>query len=191
MIKDKLIMIDLDSTILDTSSTIISLHNRLYPSKYIEFTSEHDWQFRPMIDSKEELSDLFKLFDHEDFYKDVIVFPNAIEIINKLAENNRVVICSKHNESRKRLSTEWINKVMPKVEIIFVDSFDKSVAVPRGEFVDIFIDDKPEALYSMGYVAEHCICYGSYQWNQEWNGDRSLNWVNVRSKIEAMYGDRI
>ena len=96
MIKDKLIICDLDSTLIDTSATIVNLYNKLNPNNQLTFTSEHDWHFKPMINTKEELSDLFKLFDHEDFYKDVIVFPNAIEIINELAENNRVCIVSKH-----------------------------------------------------------------------------------------------
>ena len=182
MIKDKLIMIDLDSTILDTSSTIISLHNRLYPSKYIKYNPNHDWCFRPMINSKEELSDLFKLFDHEDFYKDVIVFPNAIEIINELAENNSVYIVSKHMESRKRLSREWINKVMPKVEIVFVDNFeDKGKLFDK---VDYVIDDKWESFENFSEDTT-CILYGEYQWNKDCNCYiRKTNWNDIRNHIE-------
>ena len=188
MIKDKTFCIDLDSTIADTSKTIISLHNKLYPSKYIEFNEQHDWQFKPMINTKEELSDLFKLFDHEDFYKDVIVFPNAIEIINELAENNRVVICSKHNESRKRISKEWINKVMPKVEVVFVDNFeDKGKLFDK---VDYVIDDKPECFENFSDDTT-CILFNEYQWNKDCESyERCMNWNEVKSHIETREGFR-
>ena len=164
MIKDKITIIDLDSTLIDTSKTIINLHNKLYPSKYIKFNPNHDWNFNPMINTKEDLSNLLKLFVHEDFYKDVIVFPNAIEIINELAENNRVYIASKHCESRKRLSREWINKVMPKVEIVFVDSFeDKGKLFDK---VDYVIDDRIDTLDSFSDNTVR-ILYSQYQWNKD------------------------
>ena len=182
MIKDKIFCIDLDSTILDTSATIISLHNKLYPSKYIEFNEQHDWCFKPMIDTKEDLSNLFKLFDHEDFYKDVIVFPNAIEIINELAENNRVVICSKHMETRKRLSREWINKVMPKVEIRFVENFEDKGKLFK--HCDYCIDDRIDTLDSFSEETT-CILFGFYDWNKDGNYYiRKTNWNDIRNHIE-------
>ena len=182
MIKDKIFCVDLDNTIISTIESIINLHNKLYPSKYIEFNEKHDWFLKPMINTKEDLSDLFKLFDHEDFYKDVIVFPNAIEIINELAENNTVIICSKHCESRKRLSREWINKVMPKVEIIFVDNFeDKGRLFDR---VDYVIDDKWECFENFSEDID-CILFGKYKWNQDCiDYIRFTDWNSIENYIE-------
>ena len=70
MIKDKLIVLDFDSCIIDTSKSIINLHNKLNPDKYIEYTPQHDWNFYPMINTKEDLKELFKLFDDKDSYRD-------------------------------------------------------------------------------------------------------------------------
>ena len=186
MIKDKLIICDLDSTLIDTSATIVNLYNKLNPNNQLTFTSEHDWQFRPIVNTKEEISNLFKLFDHNDFYKDVIVFPNAIEIINELAENNSVYIVSKHNESRKRISKEWINKVMPKVEIVFVDNFeDKGKLFDK---VDYVIDDRIDTLDSFSEDAT-CILYGLYDWNKDCNDYyRCMNWNEVKNHIETREG---
>src|SRR5574344_2504244 len=141
MIKDKVIVLDFDSCIIDTSKSIIQLHNKLNPDKYIEYNPNHDWNFSPIINTKEELTELFKLFDNKDFYGDtLVVFPNAIEVINRLAEDNIIFICSKHCDSRKPLTTAWINKVMPKVELIFVDNFaDKGKLLKN---CDIVIDDR-------------------------------------------------
>ena len=181
MIKDKLIMIDLDSTIIDTSLTIVNLYNKLNPNNKLSYTPNHSWGFLPIVKTKEELSNLFELFDHEDFYKDVIVFPNAIEIINELAENNRVIICSKHMETRKRLSREWINRVMPKVEIVFVDNFeDKGKLFDK---VDYAIDDRIDTLDSFSNDTT-CILYSEYQWNRDCdNYYRCSNWNSVENYI--------
>jgi 5'(3')-deoxyribonucleotidase len=164
MIKDKTIIIDLDSTILDTSFTIVNLYNKLNPDNQLSYTHNHSWGFEPIIKTKEELSNLFKLFDHEDFYKDVIVFPNAIKIINELAENNSVVICSKHSPSRIPITTKWINKVMPKVEIRFVDNFeDKGKLFDK---VNYIIDDRVDTLDSFSEETT-CILFGFYDWNKD------------------------
>ena len=186
MIKDKTIICDLDNTIVSTIESIVNLNNKLNPNNHIQFNEQHDWKLYPMVKTDEELSNLFKLFDHEEFYKDVIVFPNAIEIINKLAENNRVYIVSKHCESRKRLSREWINKVMPKVEIRFVDNFEDKGKLFKD--CDYCIDDRVDTLDSFSEDTT-CILYGSYQWNRNCNNYcyyRGMNWNEVYNHMKFM-----
>jgi len=183
MIKDKTFIIDLDNTIISTIESIINLNNKLYPSKYVQFNKQFDWFLKPMINSEEELSELFKLFDHKDFYKDVIVYDNAIEIINELAEDNRVVICSKHSEKRKPITTAWINKTMPKVEIVFVDNFEDKGKVFDNVFM--VIDDKIDCLDSFDNDV-YKICFGNYVWNQESNDVRCCSWLEVKRRIECI-----
>ena len=183
MIKDKTIIIDLDSTIVDSSATIVNLYNKLNPDNQLTYTPNHSWGFEPIIRTKEELSNLFKLFDHEDFYKDVIVFPNAIEIINELAENNRVYIVSKHCESRKPITTKWTNKVMPKIEIIFVDNFEDKGKLFNN--CDYCIDDKWESFENFSEDTA-CILFGEYQWNKDCDDyHRCMGWNEVKGYIEC------
>ena len=185
MIKDKVIVLDFDSCIIDTSKSIIQLHNKLNPDKYIEYNPNHDWNFSPMINTKEELTELFKLFDHKDFYGDtLVVFPNAIEVINRLAEDNKVYIVSKHMESRKPLTTKWVNKVMPKVEVAFVDNFED-----KGKLFDnafCIIDDRIDCLNSFNSNV-HKICFSNFQWNQDWNYTRCCSWSNIMFSLDIMY----
>ena len=186
MINNKTIICDLDSTIVNSSLTIVNLYNKLNPNNQLSYTPNHSWGFEPIIKTKEELSNLFKLFDHEDFYKDVIVFPNAIEIINELAENNRVVICSKHMETRKKLTKAWVNKVMPKVEIVFVDNFEDKGKL--FENCDYCIDDKWESFENFSEDTT-CILYGLYDWNKDCNDYyRCMGWNEVEGYIECIEG---
>jgi 5'(3')-deoxyribonucleotidase len=123
---------------------------------------------------KKQLPELFKLFDYEDFYGDtLVVMDNAIEIINKLSMQNEVIICSKHNNSRRPITQKWIYQVFPSVKLVFTDSFDKSIV---GQ-VDIAIDDKPEALASIN--AKYKILYGRYLWNECYSGLRLTNWLSL------------
>lgn len=181
--KDKIICIDLDNTIINTPRSIITLFNKLNPQKQYNYTDNIDWKFRPLVKTDEELSNLFKLFDHEDFYKDVIVFPNAIEIINELAENNKVYIVSKHMETRIPITTKWINKVMPKVEIRFVDNFeDKGKLFDK---VDYCIDDKWESFENFSDDTT-CILYSKYDWNKDCEDyHRCMGWKEVEGYIKS------
>lgn len=176
------LMIDLDSTIINTSKSIINLHNKLYKNKQIKYQDNHDWSLYPMIKTKEELSELFKLFDHEDFYKNdtLVVYENAIQIINELSMQNTVIICSKHDKSRIKITEKWIYETFPTVDLIFTDSFNKSIV---GK-VDIAIDDKPEALESI--EADYKILYGMYDWNKNSDYLRANNWLEFKRFIDNL-----
>lgn len=182
--KDKIICIDLDNTIINTSKTIINLHNKLNPQNQYNYTDKIDWKFKPIIKTNEELSELFKLFDHKDFYKDVVVFPNAIEYINKLAETNKILICSKHCESRKKLTKAWINKVMPKVEVIFVDNFQDKGNIE----CDIVIDDRLDSLDSFSDDVLK-LCYGIYEWNRHSDYYEIYDWYEIEYLIKNDFFD--
>lgn len=177
----KTYVIDLDSTIIDTSKSIINLHNKLNPNNKIEFIREHDWNFAPMV-TKEELPELFKLFDHEDFYDNstLVVFENAIEIINELSMQNKVIICSKHDSIRRSITSKWIYENLPTINLVFTDTFDKSVV---GK-VNIALDDKIEALSSI--KADHRVLYGTYDWNKNESGLRVNSWLEFKQFIDNL-----
>lgn len=178
----KTYVIDLDSTIIDTSKSIINLHNKLNPNNQIDFIQNHDWLFYPMIKTKEELGELFKLFDHEDFYSSdtLVIMENAVKIINELSMQNKVVICSKHDNIRRNITLEWIYKTFPTVDVIFTDTFDKSIV---GK-VDIALDDKIEALSSIN--AKYRLLYGTYDWNKNESGLRVNCWLEFSQFVNNL-----
>lgn len=180
-----LIAIDLDNVILNSPTTIINLHNKLSDNK-LEYKQGDSlgWKFEPLIKTDEELSELFKLFDHKDFYKDAITFPNAIEIINDLSMQHEICIISKHMESRKPLSREWISKTFLNVELKFVDSFSDKGDILKG--YDIILDDRIDALDSCIGNVKYRICYGNYPWNYIYQGLRVTNWLEFKQFIDKL-----
>ena len=133
------------------------------------------------LPSKQELSELFKLFDHEDFYGDTFVaLEDAVDIINELSKDNIIKIATKHDTLRRPITQKWVNKTFSNVELIFFDSFDKS-GIGK---CDIFIDDKLEAIESMNKVADYKILFGDYDWNKDVNMIRATNWKELYKMIK-------
>lgn len=173
--KAVIIMVDLDSTIIDTSQTIINLYNKYNPNNKIKYTENHNWNFEPMIRTKEELSELFKLFDSEHFYDEVIFKENALEVVHDLCEKYKVIICTKHNESRKPITSKFIKRMFPKAELKFVDNFSDKGKIE----CDVVIDDKPESLKSFNDTVLK-ICFGEYVWNKSWDGVKMVSWLEIK-----------
>ena len=179
------IAIDLDNTILNTPATIINLHNKLSDNK-LEYNDEMKlgWKFEPVIKTDDELAELFKLFDHTEFYKEAITYENAIEVVNKLSMQNKVIIISKHMNSRKPLSIEWVSRTFPTVDIVFVDNFEDKGEILKG--FDIIVDDRIDALESCKDIVPYRICYGDYYWNKDYKGLKLTNWLNLERIINKI-----
>jgi len=180
------IAIDLDNTILDVPTTIINLHNELNKNNKIKYdeNTKIDWKFKPVIKTDEELAELFKLFDHPSFYDKAITYANAIKIINELSMQNDVCIISKHMESRKPLTQEWIYKTFPTIKLIFVDNFEDKGQALKEFGADIIIDDRIDALDSCNDIVPYKILYGNYDWNKNYKGLRVQNWEELEIMIK-------
>lgn len=178
------IAIDLDQVILDSTSTIINLYNKLNKDKQYDYNQNDklSWKLEPLIKTDEELSELFKLFDHKDFYSNPIVFNNAIEVINTLSMQNEICIISKHMESRKYLTREWVNRTFPSIDLIFVDSFKDKGKLLKG--YDILLDDRLDSIESARDIVKYPIVYGNYVWNADHKGLRVANWLEFKHFVD-------
>lgn len=153
------------------------------------YNENYKWDFEGIF-TKEQLPQVFELFDHEEFYSDefIEVFPNATEIINELSEKYRIIFVSKHKQSRKHLTRAWIYKTFPNTELVFLDSFNKS-CVAKNIFRDeclLILDDRLDALDSMDGLVKYQVCYNLYDWNVEWEGLRVNNWLEFKQFVENL-----
>ena len=187
-----IVVIDWDSTVINTSKTLINLHNKLSKNK-IKYIEEHDWKFRPMINSDEELKELFKLFDNEHFYDSDVIVPikDAIKTIKKLSEHFKVVICSKHMRSRRKLTKKYIKQIFKgyDVSVKFVNSFNEKSNLFKHKRVLAVVDDKIECLEGFGEKTLR-VLFGDYQWNKEYDKNSMCkinSWVTVNEAINVYY----
>ena len=187
-----IVVVDWDNTVINTSKTLINLHNKLSKNK-IKYIEEHDWKFRPMINSDEELKELFTLFDNKHFYDSDVVVPikDAIETIKELSEHYKIIICSKHMRSRRRLTRKYIKETFKgyDVSVKFVNSFNEKSKIFKNKRVLAVIDDKIECLEGFGEKTLR-VLFGDYQWNKEYDKNSMCkinSWVTVNDAINVYY----
>nr|DAQ97708.1 MAG TPA: 5' nucleotidase [Caudoviricetes sp.] len=178
------IVIDIDSTIIESIQMLVKIYNDHNPNNKLVYTRNHDWNLNPIVKDKAELGELFQYFDYEKFYDEKYLHftYGALESINRLAKTgeHEIIFCSKHEESRKPVTSEFISKYFPNCKLMFVDRFEEKQAIP----CDIIIDDKIECL--SGAVANYAICFGYYEWNKNWDGVRCTNWNDIEDIITLL-----
>ena len=187
-----IIVVDWDSTVINTSKTLINLHNKLSKNK-IKYIEEHDWKFRPMINSDKELKELFTLFDNKHFYDSDVVVPikDAIETIKELSEHYKIIICSKHMRSRRKLTRKYIKETFKgyNVSVKFVNSFNEKSNLFKHKRVLAVVDDKIECLEGFGEKTLR-VLFGDYQWNKEYDKNSMCkinSWATVNDAINVYY----
>ena len=187
-----IVVVDWDNTVINTSKTLINLHNKLSKNK-IKYIEEHDWKFRPMINSDEELKELFTLFDNKHFYDSDVVVPikDAIETIKELSEHYKIIICSKHMRSRRKLTKKYIKQIFKgyDVSVKFVNSFNEKSNLFKHKRVLAVVDDKIECLEGFGEKTLR-VLFGDYQWNKEYDKNSMCkinSWVTVNEAINVYY----
>ena len=187
-----IVVVDWDNTVINTSKTLINLHNKLSKNK-IKYIEEHDWKFRPMINSDEELKELFTLFDNKHFYDSDVVVPikDAIKTIKELSEHYKIVICSKHMRSRRKLTKKYIKEMFKgyDVSVKFVNSFNEKSNLFKHKRVLAVIDDKIEWHEGFGEKTLR-VLFGDYQWNKEYDKNSMCkinSWVTVNEAINVYY----
>ena len=187
-----IVVVDWDNTVINTSKTLINLHNKLSKNK-IKYIEEHDWKFRPMINSDEELKELFTLFDNKHFYDSDVVVPikDAIKTIKELSEHYKIIICSKHMRSRRKLTKKYIKQIFKgyDVSVKFVNSFNEKSNLFKHKRVLAVVDDKEECF--KGFREETLrVLFGDYQWNREYDKNSMCkinSWVTVNEAINVYY----
>ena len=187
-----IVVVDWDNTVINTSKTLINLHNKLSKNK-IKYIEEHDWKFRPMINSDEELKELFTLFDNKHFYDSDVVVPikDAIKTIKELSEHYKIIICSKHMRSRRKLTKKYIKQIFKgyDVSVKFVNSFNEKSNLFKHKRVLAVVDDKIECLEGFGEKTLR-VLFGDYQWNKEYDKSSMCkinSWVTVNEAINVYY----
>lgn len=176
------ILVDWDNVVCLSSVTIPTLWNYLHPTKQVKVlkAEEVKWDFSNVLEGTDiSLKDLLSAFDYKYFYNHAVYVDGAIETINELSKEHEITIVSKHMDSRKELTTKYINYLLPNVQIHFVDRFEDKKNINA----DIIIDDKEECL---GGVQTLSILFGNYEYNQDYKGLRCNNWSTIKRYFDCV-----
>lgn len=189
--------IDFDSTIVNSDKAICRIYNETY-KEYdgfipADWTKHENWAYTtvcPLIHQYEEnpvqvVKDYFgsqAFFDYLEFYED------AKEIIGKLTEKYKVIICTSAfpmNASRKVL---WIEEHLPLVDeiIILINKSGNGYGKSRVAMMEedaIFIDDHPKNLYSTKASQKYLYKFKETDYNGDWDGPVVANWQDVAALL--------
>lgn len=185
MSKPKL-FVDFDNTIVNATKAFCRLYNATYkgspnftPAQW-ELVDRYDFKDQcPLVLDVENIFKLKLLFNIFEF-----INHNTYEVLEQLAKVYQVIIVSigtYENISNKSL---WIKEYLPfiKDSIFLINNgvkMDKSLIDMKNA---IFIDDVVSNLNSSNAMDK--ICFGEiHEWNRDWNGNKCLNWTEVRDKL--------
>lgn len=176
------IVIDFDSTILNTSKTLLNWYNKETGS-FSPYNPDHSWDFDGLLpDSYKPRA--YELFTDPNLYELAEPVVGSIEAIDKMIrDGHRVIVATKHHPLRIPHTEKWIEEYLPKgVEAVYLCSFDKGVLCG-----DVFIDDRIDCLRSVKENFKMCLCFGDYDWNksleEEENIKRTSTWEDVMQQV--------
>lgn len=181
----KTIFLDFDGVISDTIWNIVDLYNsdfkyykdfeHIYPSDI------KTWDFEECkLATKEQIN---QYFNQSRFFKNIQFMPYFYRVYDLLLQlGYHIKIVSHGYSPNLKGKEEFIKTQLPDAEFIPVnlkEYKDKSCVDMSGS---IFIDDSAKNLETSN--AEVKVCFGEvYPWNQDWEGIRCNNWLDVWRQI--------
>ena len=169
------IIIDLDNTVLDSTTAIFEMYNKRTGEKAtLQGTkmekSMHN--YCPGI-TDQELSGWFLL---EEFFETVKPFEGCIEVLEALSEaGHEIVVASLHNQPHEP-KRRWVQQHLPFVKEIHLIEFNDHRAIDKSSVQgDVMIDDNVLALTTS--PAPHKVCFKYYHgYNDHWTGQSFNKW---------------
>lgn len=184
IIKPKL-FVDFDNTICNTTEAFCSVYSSIYQHhpKFIfpkwELVDQYNFLDQcPLTESVEEVFKMEALFKSLKFIND-----NTYEILGQLNEKYQIVIASIGTYDNISLKSQYVKDNLPfiKDSVFLVNqgcAMNKNLINMSGEG-NVFIDDVVSNLNSV--QVERKIAFGTiHQWNKDWNGERALDWTEVK-----------
>ena len=136
------IIIDVDSTLANSTETIFDIYKEERNIKDKEYHKNYLWNFKGLIE-EDYVDRAVELFGEEKFFERLQLYPDAYRVVEKLSKKYNVKICSVHKTNTAHRKVAWLRKQLPFIpeeDIIILpyeNGFDKSKV--QG---DIIIDDK-------------------------------------------------
>ena len=138
-VKDMVIGIDLDSTLVDTESLITK-----YRKKHNVENLEYDWKFTGY--PEEFKKDIYEAFKSEAM-NCLPVFKGVPELLKKLWEDNTIYIITARAECIRAGTLNFIEKdIKYKDGVFFVDVGESKKDIFKKLKLDMWIDDAPHDL---------------------------------------------
>ena len=165
---NKILWLDFDTTLVDTTKSMILTYEHLTSEKPLTYY-DISWNLRQSFPNGNK-DIIHKLFDIEYFFNNLDLFEGVYETLNNLYNYCTLKICSYGTPRNLELKKEWILKNLPMIKeenIILLEqnkkNFDKSVCIG-----DILIDDRLEPHLTCNCKTKVLFRYNNnpYEWQE-------------------------
>lgn len=179
--KKKKLILDFDSTIVDTISSYCKTYSAIYSETigYVEPdpTKVNQWDLKDQCGLENNPLHIFGL---GYFFNKLEFMPNAKEVITKLSEKYDITVCSIGTFDNLEHKSIWLRDNLPFVDAVLIKNtgvkMNKSIVNMVGGAT--FIDDHADNLESSNAKTKYC--FGKkYPWNEKWEG----NWLNDWNEV--------
>ena len=195
------IVLDLDSTSWDTIQVACDWYTEKY-FKHPEFVQPipenvFKWNFEDEMPLMTK-NDVNEMFQSQFFFDNVKWFDNAVDIINKLHEDERfnVSFCSIGSFKNVSKKTKHVGKTFPTINQTMLVKQDlnnmckKIVNMNYDNIPTIFVDDSKSNLD--GSNAKYKILYTQFgdnkrEWNLGWDSMFTTNWNDLYELVNSIY----
>ncbi len=104
------IAIDIDEVLVDFLGAFLEHHNRNFGTNYRREDFHAFGMHFTMTEDLETIVSRLHAFNDTDEFKNILPMPDAIEAINRLAENHELVVVSSRPETIHDASREWVTQ---------------------------------------------------------------------------------
>jgi len=192
MISRPRLFCDIDNTITSSTEAFCTTYSEIYKDHpdYIPpiWQNVNKWDFADELPLLKGVKEVEEIFGKRDFFNNLkFINHNTYVVLRELNKKYEIILISIGSFSNIKYKTMWVDTNLPFItEAMFLVNknckMDKSLlnAVGKG---NVFIDDVESNLKSVTTV-ERRICFGVIKsWNENWQGERALNWTDIANKL--------
>ena len=168
---------DFDSTIVNSSETILKMYEKKKGVKLNYNLSKLLWNFEPYI-LKDDFKWAVSQFSQQEFYDNLELIPDCYKILEELSKDYEIIICTKKEPVAVPMNDKWIKDKLPFIKrVVYLSQDDFNKSYVSG---DIIINDNADCL--IGGNRELRILFGNYGYQVDKNIDgitRCENWYQI------------
>lgn len=184
MTNKRQLIVDVDSTIVNSQKAICTVYNRMFHDneKFVkaDWTKVTKWNMSGQCPLLEEYKlSAIDLFKTKEFFNVVEFYEGAKESLEKLSRETKIIICTSGTPENVAHKVLWINENLPFADIVPViikgsNGYGKKIVNMENS---VFIDDHAHNLETSN--ADEIVCFGKeYEWNKDFKGNRVDAWDN-------------
>jgi len=180
--------IDIDATLVDSVKRFIEYYNKRY-SQNINPIDIKKWDFSDKCKFK-EVSEIEDIFADKEFYYDIDIFEDAIEVINRLRKRHEIIFVSIGTSENVINKIRFLNERFKGLnQVMLIKDYvlmDKSIVNMEG---GVFLDDHSGNLDSTNAKYKMLFEYGHrLDFNKDWCGKVTNNWLGFEQYVNNIKG---